>query len=51
MPRPLGAEATYQVANGQLRLAVPYPAAAPLDQAYFFAASHRADRLCRAADA
>ena len=38
-PRPLGAEATYQVANGQLRLAVPYPATAPLDHAYFFAAS------------
>ena len=38
LPRPLGSPATYQVANGRLRLAVPYPADAELGQAYFFPA-------------
>ncbi|TPG43495.1 thiol:disulfide interchange protein [Sphingomonas koreensis] len=38
-PKPLGSAATYQVANGQLRIAVPYPASAPLEGAYFFAST------------
>jgi DsbC/DsbD-like thiol-disulfide interchange protein/cytochrome c biogenesis protein CcdA len=36
-PRPLSSAATYQVANGTIRIAVPYPASAPLAQGYFFA--------------
>ncbi|MGN6268767.1 MAG: protein-disulfide reductase DsbD family protein [Sphingomonas sp.] len=38
-PKPIGAPATWQAANGTIRIAIPYPAAAPLDQAYFFPAS------------
>jgi thiol:disulfide interchange protein len=38
LPRPLGSPATYQVQNGRLRLAVPYPADAALGNAYFFPA-------------
>ncbi|WP_326523423.1 protein-disulfide reductase DsbD family protein [Sphingomonas sp.] len=36
MPRPLGSPATYAVENGTFRLAVPYPAASPVQDAYFF---------------
>jgi len=36
LPRPLGAAATYQAAGGQLRIAVPYPAAAASAGAYFY---------------
>lgn len=36
LPKPIGAAATYQVANGRIRIAVPYPAGAPLAQGYFF---------------
>lgn len=36
LPHPLGGTATYQASGGQLRIAIPYPAAAPLDQGYFF---------------
>jgi thiol:disulfide interchange protein len=36
LPKPIGAAAAYQVANGRIRIAVPYPAGAPLAQAYFF---------------
>jgi len=38
-PKPIGATATYQVANGTFRLAIPYPAGASLDHAYFFPAT------------
>ena len=36
LPRPLGASATYAVAAGRVRIAVPYPAGAVLTDAYFF---------------
>ena len=36
IPRPLDAKATFQAASGTLRISVPYPAAAPLADAYFF---------------
>ena len=38
-PKPLGGTATYQAENGRVRLAIPYPASASLDQAYFFPAA------------
>ena len=37
LPKPLGATATYQRDAKGLRLAIPYPAGAPLSEAYFFA--------------
>ena len=36
IPRPLGSPATYQVVDKRFRLAVPYPANAPLGAAYFY---------------
>ena len=36
LPKPLGAQATYQVEAGRLRLAIPYPASAPGGDAYFY---------------
>jgi DsbC/DsbD-like thiol-disulfide interchange protein/cytochrome c biogenesis protein CcdA len=36
IPKPLGGAAAFQVANGALRIGVPYPAAAPLADAYFY---------------
>ncbi len=36
MPKPLGSRATYQTADGEFRLAVPYPAGSPATDAYFF---------------
>ena len=36
LPRPLGAEGHYAVKDGILRLAVPFPADAKVDAAYFF---------------
>ena len=36
IPKPLDARATFQSAGGQLRIGVPYPAGAPLSNAYFF---------------
>ncbi len=36
MPRALGSPATYAVQDGRFRLAVPYPAASPAQDAYFF---------------
>lgn len=39
MPRPLGATATYQRTPEGFRLAVPYPASAPLGQAWFYPAA------------
>jgi thiol:disulfide interchange protein len=38
-PKPIGTEATYQAGSDTLRIAIPYPASAPLDQPYFFPAS------------
>lgn len=38
-PKPIGATATYQAANGDMRIAIPYPAGASLDHAYFFPAT------------
>jgi len=37
LPRPLGAQASYAVEQGRLRLSVPYPAAAPVEDAHLFA--------------
>jgi thiol:disulfide interchange protein len=36
LPRPLGSQATYQVENGRIRLAVPYPAQAEAGDGYFY---------------
>lgn len=36
LPKPLGSPAIYQVDNGRLRIAIPYPAAAPGGDAYFY---------------
>ncbi|WP_129790991.1 protein-disulfide reductase DsbD [Sphingosinicella sp. CPCC 101087] len=36
LPRPLGAEARFAIEGGRLRLAVPLPAAARLDQPHFY---------------
>ena len=36
LPHPIGGTATYQASGGRVRIAIPYPAAAPLDQGYFF---------------
>lgn len=36
LPRPLGGAAAYQLSGQAIRLAIPYPATAPLDQPYFF---------------
>ncbi|AUW58288.1 thiol:disulfide interchange protein [Sphingobium sp. SCG-1] len=36
LPRPLGSEGRFAIDNGQYRMAIPYPAAAPLADAYFF---------------
>ncbi|WP_066647253.1 thioredoxin family protein [Sphingomonas sp. CCH10-B3] len=47
IPKPIGMATSYQIDGKQLRIGVPYPAAAPLDQAYFFPATP--DRLNYAA--
>ncbi|WP_374296830.1 protein-disulfide reductase DsbD family protein [Sphingomonas sp.] len=39
LPRPLGSQATYQVADGRFRLAVPLPAAAEIGDVYFYPAA------------
>ena len=36
IPKPLDAGATYAAANGTMRIAVPFPASAKADKAYFF---------------
>jgi thiol:disulfide interchange protein/DsbC/DsbD-like thiol-disulfide interchange protein len=36
LPKPLGSAASYQVEDGTIRIAVPYPAEAPLNDPYFF---------------
>ncbi|MDF7777091.1 protein-disulfide reductase DsbD family protein [Sphingomonas sp. AOB5] len=36
LPKPLGSQGTYQVANGGFRLAIPYPADAAASEVYFF---------------
>ena len=36
IPKPLGGAAAFQVADGALRIGVPYPAGAPLADAYFY---------------
>ncbi|MFW2851743.1 protein-disulfide reductase DsbD family protein [Sphingomonas sp. TX0543] len=36
LPQPLGASATWQAAAGVFRLGVPFPAAAPIRDAYFY---------------
>ncbi len=38
LPRPLGSTATWQIDAGRFRLSVPYPADAPLGQAWFYPA-------------
>ncbi|MBX9861009.1 MAG: thiol:disulfide interchange protein, partial [Sphingomonas sp.] len=47
IPKPIGMAATYQIDGKGLRIGIPYPASAPLDQAYFFPTT--ADRLNYAA--
>jgi len=39
LPQPLGSPATYQTAGGEMRIAVPYPAAAKGEGAYFYPVS------------
>jgi DsbC/DsbD-like thiol-disulfide interchange protein/cytochrome c biogenesis protein CcdA len=39
LPRPLGGDGRFAVADGRLRLAIPLPAAAGLDDPYFFPAT------------
>lgn len=41
MPRPLGSEATFEVAGETLRLAIPFPADAAVSAPYFFAETDR----------
>ncbi len=36
LPRPLGADAIYQVDQGRIRIAVPFPASAAASQVYFY---------------
>jgi thiol:disulfide interchange protein len=36
LPRPLGSQGHFAVAQGKLRLAIPFPASATADQPYFF---------------
>ncbi len=36
LPKPLGSTATWQATSGQFRLAVPYPASAAAEDAYFY---------------
>ena len=38
LPRPLGSTATWQIDAGRFRLSVPYPADAPLGEAWFYPA-------------
>ena len=42
LPRPLGAEARFALAGGQLRLAVPLPRTVGVEDPYFFPATERA---------
>lgn len=37
LPRPLGSEASYAIADGKLRVAIPFPAAARAEEAHLFA--------------
>jgi thiol:disulfide interchange protein len=39
LPRPLGSVATWQVAQGQFRLAVPFPSSAAVGEVYFYPAA------------
>lgn len=39
LPRPLGASARFESAGGKLRIAVPLPAATPVEDPYFFPAT------------
>ena len=41
LPAPLGAEARFALSGGTLRLAIPLPAAMPLEKPHFFAAQDR----------
>jgi thiol:disulfide interchange protein len=36
LPRPLGSDGRFTLANGKFRLAIPFPAAARIDRPYFF---------------
>lgn len=36
LPKPLGSAASYQVEDGTIRIGIPYPADAPLNDPYFF---------------
>lgn len=44
LPKPLGAVAHFESANGRLRIAVPLPAATPVSAAYFYPATEDAAR-------
>ncbi|HTH28338.1 MAG TPA: protein-disulfide reductase DsbD domain-containing protein [Sphingobium sp.] len=44
LPRPLGSAAHYMSESGKLRIAIPYPAAAPVDDPWFYAATKDAIR-------
>lgn len=52
LPRPLGSEASYAIADGRLRVAIPFPAAARADDVHLFALAdgwlrHAADQKVR----
>jgi DsbC/DsbD-like thiol-disulfide interchange protein/cytochrome c biogenesis protein CcdA len=40
LPKPLGSQASWQGGAGQVRIAVPFPAAAALGRAYFYPLTH-----------
>ena len=56
VPRPLGSDATYESADGRVRIAIPYPATAAIEDAYFYplapdAVDHAAEqRVVRSGD-
>ena len=47
LPRPLGSKASFAVSGKTVRIAIPYPAAAPVDAPWFYAATK--DRIAYAA--
>lgn len=41
LPKPLGSEARFQIEDGRIRLAIPYPADAPFSAGYFYPLAQR----------
>ncbi len=42
LPKPLGADATYQTGDGHIRFSIPYPAGAPINDSWLFAITDHA---------